>query len=732
LVRTFAQARGNILAGIVQQRTAVQQSLVARKNAVRETVEGQAQRLHTEGLRLGRSVTEAAQTKTAAAHELGEAQARRAQADVARQAAQARQRGAAKAATFRDSDQERAQTQQNAVLEVAEEQAREIEKTAPEIARGAREQADNISTNYIARGNEVAAQIQSTVPETQTAVRGLIAIAHEQLDQGAHNTLSALAQIEQGSIAQLGNLEAASLAQVRRMPVEVLPQIEAMKQAAVDQVDHGSEETHTQLEIATAETVAGLARHQANLPQVRPVHAAGIAKHDAISGRSMTALRRIERGFDTQVMDVSGQALAGLARVQGQVGGAVAKTTQGTLGGASSLSARSSQGQELVLAQAAGRATQLVDQGVARFTESATRTIAEFNGSFERGQSTVIGGVTGSLAKNDELLAQMDANMTAAAAKAAEEYDRPAWKKALLAFGKAILYLAAGLLILFVLAALIFVGAWLLAAAGLITAISFATALTIAVVVLAVVAVGYEFVKRLQAYKAEHGPVDSFWKALGISAALLGLSILNLVGVTSIIEGFMGHRFFSDVPLSSQEKYDLVIGGFVQLITVIFGFTKTGKAIFGKLGDFIGKFVESLLPKGIRPPTPVDPPVDPIPVVPKRPRVFGGDTDDFEVLYHYTARDNGGQNPGSDWTTWETTDVKSASRMTGVPENLITIRRSVRVNRDAIAFNRGDKGKLFRDFGSKNVPGEGGAIEYRNNVPVPPEFIETVPMKSPQ
>ncbi len=722
LVGRFAQARGGISAQITQQRAVVRQSLGQQKGAVRQTVENQARRLGSEGQRLSSSVTQAAQRKTTAAHELGEAQASRATTEVARQAEEARQRGASKAATYRDADPDRAQTQQNAVVQVAEEQAREIEKTAPEMARSAREQANGIATNYIARGSEVANGIQQAVPQTQTAISSLIADGEQQLEFGAQGTLTALGQLEQSSLGTLTDLEAVSLAQVRRMPGEVLPQIEAVRLAAGDQVEEAREATHTQLDLATAKTTLGLVQQQSNPTELRATHARGAVEQQGIVGLGAAALRGMSSGASGQLQNIAGQGLTGLSRIEGQVGGAVARAGQGVRAGSQTLTTRNGEGQQLVIRQTGGRAALLADDALRRFNESATKTITEFEGSFQRGQGGVVAFVGQSLSHNDQMLTRLDANMAAAAARAAAEYDRPWWKKALIALGKGILYLAAGILAIFVLAALIFLAVWALAAIGIGAAISFGTALVIAVVVLAFASVVVESIQRALAYRREHGPVDSFWKALGIATGIVGLSILNLIGVTNIIEGFRGRRFFSDKELSSQERYDLVIGGFLQLATVIFGFTKTGKAVFGKLGDIVGKWVEGLLPKGRAPaPPPETPPV----VVPRGRPVLGGETTDFEVLHHYTARDDGGQNPGAWWTQWETTSVKSASRMTGVPEELITIRRSIRVNRNAL-------NTLFPKNESKQIPGEGAALEFQTKAPIDPKFIfQTTPMQRP-
>ena len=103
--------------------------------------------------------------------------------------------------------------------------------------------------------------------------------------------------------------------------------------------------------------------------------------------------------------------------------------------------------------------------------------------------------------------------------------------------------------------------------------------------------------------------------------------------------------------------------------------------------------------------------------------VLGGEGGDVIKLYRYTKTVS--DVPlYSYWTEWETTSVKSASRMTGVPEGLITNRLTVRVQRSALD-------NFFKDAGSKFVPGEGAALEYQNTKPIPQGNIESKPIKKP-
>ena len=106
-------------------------------------------------------------------------------------------------------------------------------------------------------------------------------------------------------------------------------------------------------------------------------------------------------------------------------------------------------------------------------------------------------------------------------------------------------------------------------------------------------------------------------------------------------------------------------------------------------------------------------------------RVLGGEGSDVVNLYRYcrSVPASGTSVPSNSfWTEWETTAISSASRMTGVPVELINHRLHIRVIRGA--FDR-----YFRDAGTKFIPGEGAALEFQNNRPIPSEFIEHIPLR---
>ena len=103
--------------------------------------------------------------------------------------------------------------------------------------------------------------------------------------------------------------------------------------------------------------------------------------------------------------------------------------------------------------------------------------------------------------------------------------------------------------------------------------------------------------------------------------------------------------------------------------------------------------------------------------------VLGGEGGNVIKLHRYTKTVSDVRR-NSYWTEWETTSVKSASRMTGVPEELITNRLTVQVQRSALD-------NFFKDAGTKFISGEGAALEYQNTKPIPLDNIDFISIKKP-
>jgi hypothetical protein len=554
-------AKASVIASIEQQRAAVQAGRQQHKATIAATIKTETARLGTEASEISSSVRQTARTLTMAADRLGEAQAQRARTESASQSAMARTRGEQKAASFRDSDAERARAQADAARQVASSQAAKIDDAAPDLATFAREKSHEIASGFGGKAAQLAAEIDRTATQSQPKLQELGTTISGQIDTIAETVLGSLNNLQTQTIVQLDSLSNAALTQAAKLQVEATPAVDTNESAALDQITSVARDATAKLQSSTREAAVRLATGQGRASQSREKVALALDAQDKTTQATATAMDTVGTAMRENLESVIGLATSGATALEGQVNTATSTAVQV----ASSMSANSAgkaiAGMQTAAGGAATTSKDAVNQLLAKLRESGKKSESEFTTTFDKGKAQVEAGVTKGLGENDHALIGLDAKMTEAAAKAAEEYDRPWWKKALYAIGKALAYLVIAIVVTIALAAII----------AFVAGIAFASALAIAVVALAVAFVGYEFYTRLQAYRAEHGPVGSIWEALGISAALLGISIASITGIPQIIEGFRGQRFFSDIKLSEQERYDLVIGGFLQLVLLVFG-----------------------------------------------------------------------------------------------------------------------------------------------------------------
>lgn len=554
-------AKAMVTADVTGQRTQIEQQRSQQKAAAQAAVTAEATRAAAQAGQLSASVRQAGQTAVISVRAHGEAEANRASTGVAGQAASARQQGHSRSASFHDEDPDRAAAQADAVRKVANNQAAEFDKSAGELATTARKQAREAADAIQPKANQVAAQIDRATTQARPQILGVGQSANGLVDLAADTALQTLTEIQSQALAQLDTIRTTGLAQAAAIHAETTAQIATTERAALDGVAQTEREGVGQLRATTADAQAGIAtggRRQSQL--VAGVQSAITAQDEAATAAGQ-ALTGIGAGGTERLGALITHAQQAAATLDQQLGGATGDVGQGVRTAAAQAGATAGQGMQTVVTQSRQAAAAAADELIKSLSKPADKTKSEITSSATSTRTGVTDLVSQGLAKNNEALTALGTSMAKAAVDAAEEYDRPWWKKALYALGKALLFLVVVLVVTLVLAAAI----------AFIASIAFATALVIAMVGIAVGFVIYEFINRLQAYRAEHGPVGSFWKALGISATLLGISIASLTGIPSIVEGIRGKRFFSDRQLSEQERYDLVIGGVLQLILLASG-----------------------------------------------------------------------------------------------------------------------------------------------------------------
>jgi hypothetical protein len=500
---------------------------------------------------------------------------------VSGQAAEARQKGQQKSATIRDEDPKRAKAQQDAVQALAEQQAADIESTLPKITASITDDTAHLADGFVSHATEIAAQFQEAVTRTNSSVTDLIATACRQMDAAASQAITILDQIRTTIIGQVNALERQFMSVLARLPQTAMDGIAANEKASLDNIDATTRDSVAGLNESAVQCITadkGIAHLP---PELNRISANASKGFEAVHNTNGKQLDAIDQHFREKTAGLESQLGTGLDKAKGQAGEVGGKITGQMTGGFG-----------FVLQNTRQTVAVMAGQLLAGFSKKGDDTISELKTSFEKGKATVLKAANDSLHENDQALSQLDGKLTKAAEKAADEYDTPAWKRALISIGKVAIGLILSIVATYVIAAVIFVGGLLLVGLGIISGITFATALLIAMVVVAVGFVAYEFITRLEEYKAEHGPIGSFWKALGVSFALLGISIASLTGIPSIIEGLRGHKFFSDRELSTQERYDMVIGGFVQALLLFTGFRAAKAAREGKTPGGIPRFFE--------------------------------------------------------------------------------------------------------------------------------------------
>ncbi len=146
-----------------------------------------------------------------------------------------------------------------------------------------------------------------------------------------------------------------------------------------------------------------------------------------------------------------------------------------------------------------------------------------------------------------------------------------------------------GLLILAVVVAVVFLIGLLLVKLGVIAAFSFAIAFAIAVVIIAVAAIVYEFITRLDEYRLYRGEPD------GNTYLQIGLiSLGSIFGISQLMEAWQGKRLLTELPLTEQERWDYGVQGGSQIILTILGI----RAGFRKLNMRRSDIVLRTMPSG--------------------------------------------------------------------------------------------------------------------------------------
>jgi hypothetical protein len=651
------------------------------------------------------------------------------------------------------------------------------ETTAHEIFRGARQEkgeatgdddvqeavgdaVDQLASDAVggvrANGSEFAEQSQAAARETAGQLDQSEGVLLDALEAGGSLIGSALGR---GRAAALGALAHASAQQVQLL--------ESRRGAALDALEHGASSAATALRsagrraadqarragqaaqarsrrdeedacLAVDQGARGVVEHLSQLDEhydlddaavpdvvesVRHALADGATGLDQAQEPPAAEVRtRLEEGaslFDGRVRDADQRARGSLGRL-----GAAAATS--VSGAEEAAAARSS---EIVAGARATQAEAVAGFGgtLAEGAAGAQQAWAQDASKVEAGvREQVDSGIAGHEAAQGQAMQHFQAALVGAADAAESSILEAIWE--------AVTDFLSGLLETAVVTTAAFaVGATLGFLAGgplLAAALGFGAAITTGATIL--VGAGMESFNLRTEQMGRELPDDAPWYAVGAAALLTAVLVpLDVLRVTSIIEAIRGEPIISGPELTPEQRaYKategvLSLGAFVLLSRLVGRVAGAGGAAPPKsgFGGFLARVRDFFRPRPAGADVAPAAGAPPAKAPPAKATILGGPGTDVVELHRY-ANAAGDVRPGSFWTEWETLTRESASRMTGVPAELITQRLTVRVQRSAVD-------EFFRDAGSKVVPGEGAALEYQNRVAIPADAVEVTPMRSP-
>jgi uncharacterized membrane protein len=411
--------------------------------------------------------------------------------------------------------------------------------------------------------------------------------------------------------AQIASLEVEATQQLAELHTTFARHVNVMEVNSLSEADSMATDIELALDHAAVETVAGSLSTEGEAPSEEETSRREFTLSEdpgtEIAVEGVSALESLANGFDQQLIDLHGNVADGLDAIVQRIGEGCSGALNAVRTSAAEIEGQSATALSSSVEAVRQNASQLANQAIESFRQPVERTISQFDADVSRGESEIVDGVNQVLAKDRSAANQVSSAADRAAQEAAAAYDRPTWLKVIISIGKAVLFLAAAIILTFVLAAVIFAVGLLLVKAGIIAGITFAAALVIAVVVVAIGFVVWEIIARTSAYLEEHGPIDNFWEALGVATGIVLLSVLSLTGIPQVIEGIRGKRFFSERPLSGQERSDLIVGGALQFLLLVFArFVGRGSRAGGGRGgrrpgvlERIGRRIEQTLERWI-------------------------------------------------------------------------------------------------------------------------------------
>lgn len=436
-----------------------------------------------------------------------------------------------------------------AAREVARESAADIRAKKPAIAEDLRSRAADFSGRYLEYAQTVNTQITQARETLIPGLRDAAARTIAALRQGQAAAVQAVDARLGAEMPALTAGEAQAIAQLQMAGATATSQIQAGAQRAAGEVDAATAALVTEIDSTVADTEGVITKEEAPfLPGVVEVVEAARASimQTAVTGRqnlgesgvaARNMLAEVARSFASQSAQLASDAQESASQVQTRAQTAIDQA----------LSSRSEQAQS----QIAGLTTQqqgMIDEVLAQIDSAITQARAEIRGINDRFRTDLRQAANESILEAKKPLTDPLPDRASAAAAKVDD----AWYVGLF---RALGDILVGLVILVVVALVV---AAIAAAFGVI--LTAWTAVMIAGAIL--LAVGFVVAIVNRAGQQELG---------GNPLAIVGLALLDTVGITGIYEGIAGEDIVTGQALGAADRTQRGVTGAFTLVMLVLG-----------------------------------------------------------------------------------------------------------------------------------------------------------------
>ena len=452
------------------------------------------------------------------------------------QAGEARRRGRTIAATYPNT--ERGRVQKRAALGVANKTAQEIVERQPENVEAVREITADIPNTFREKGQEALDGFDAGLPDLLARVDAQVESITSALDRQAEQANRQLDTVRAQLLSQLDALEAAVLAQAEAVGPQAEAQINAGLQTGLAHLDTAGPRATSLISQVVDEAIEILVGAEA--PDIEASHEFAGQVFGFVDGATQDGVESLGQAstrMTAELQKVEGATSESLQAVERR-----ASAELQTLGEASETALSEF---ETTVDGGFENTVLTLDAAMieveAQVQNSLDQAVGELNTGFgqqlQETEAKIIEAIDKGLAKNDEALVKLDAQMREAAADAAWDYDHPILST-LADIGAIVLGVIAGILAMLALVVVAIVAFKLIIASLIAVGVSALGAELIAAMAgLALLTYGI-----YQAYQARvQAGEEGGW-------ATLGGALLDLTGITDI------RRAFSEPGLTPFER----------------------------------------------------------------------------------------------------------------------------------------------------------------------------------